>query len=327
MAPARASREHAPWGGQLSWQLSPPVLTPAKRPEDPFISVKDPPVVFHGGRWHVFMTTRNKVRTHQIEYVSFKTWEETDRAPRYILRCREGYCYAPQVFYFRPHQVWYLVYQVSEPGRNLKLQPAYSTSRNVADPQSWTPARLLFPETDPEGVERWIDFWVICDEAWAWLFLTSLEGRMWRMWTPLDKFPCGFGSRELALRADIFEASHTYCLLGLNQYLTIVEAEGRGGRRYYKAYLANHLNDVWRPLADTTEERPFAGWAHIRQPATTWTDNISHGELFRTAPDETIPVNPNNLQFLIQGVLDQEKTGKKYGDIPWQLGLLTQVGK
>ena len=31
---------------------------------------------------------------------------------------------------------------------------------------------------------------------------------------------------KLALRADIFEASHTYCLKGLGKYLTIVEAQG-----------------------------------------------------------------------------------------------------
>ena len=37
--------------------------------------------------------------------------------------------------------------------------------------------------------------------------------------------------------------------------------------------------------------------------------------------------DPTNLQFLIQGVSDKLKPGKKYGEIPWQLGLLTQISQ
>jgi hypothetical protein len=33
-------------------------------------------------------------------------------------------------------------------------------------------------------------------------------------------------------------------------------------------------------------------------------------------------VDPAKLEFLFQGVSDADRTGKKYGDIPWQLGLL-----
>jgi hypothetical protein len=51
--------------------------------------------------------------------------------------------------------------------------------------------------------------------------------------------------------------------------------------------------------------------------------NISHGELLRVGYDETLTVDPSNLQFLIQGVSDERKAVKKYGEIPWQLGLLT----
>jgi len=36
-------------------------------------------------------------------------------------------------------------------------------------------------------------------------------------------------------------------------------------------------------------------------------------------------VDPANFPFLIQGVLNEQKTGKKYGEIPWQLGLLTRT--
>ena len=113
---------------------------------------------------------------------------------------------------------------------------------------------------------------------------------MWRLWTDLDDFPAGFGHCELALEAEIFEASHTYRLKGRDRYLTIVEQDGR---RYYKAYLADRLDGPWTPLADT-EEHPFAGRANIR-PAPgvePWTDNVSHGELIRDGVDQTLTVDP-----------------------------------
>jgi len=306
----------------FSWNLSPPLLSPASRPSDPCFSVKDPTVVYYGGKWHVFCTIRSKMHTHQIEYVSFDKWERANSVPRHILRCREGYFCAPQVFYFRPHQKWYLIYQVAEPNRKLQLQPAFSTSANIADPASWSTAQLLFPDEDPEGVSQWIDFWIICDEQKAYLFFTSLDGRMWRMWTFLKDFPCGFDHCKPALQADIFEASHTYRLLGQNKFLTIVEAQGKAGRRYYKAYTADRLDGGWKPLADS-EEQPFAGAANVHPPDPIWADNISHGELIRAGYDETLTVDPSHLQFLIQGVTDNMKAGKPYGEIPWQLGLLT----
>ena len=53
-----------------------------------------------------------------------------------------------------------------------------------------------------------------------------------------------------------------------------------------------------------------------------WTDSISHGELLRTGFDERMEVDPTHLQFLFQGVTNERRANKKYGEIPWQLGLL-----
>jgi hypothetical protein len=33
-------------------------------------------------------------------------------------------------------------------------------------------------------------------------------------------------------------------------------------------------------------------------------------------------IDPANLEFLFQGVSDDERAGKKYGEIPWRLGVL-----
>lgn len=308
----------------FSWTLSPPFVTPLARAENPPVSVKDPTVVFHEGRWHLFVTVRSEKPPVHIEYLSFDKWENADKAPRHVLAWHDRYFCAPQVFYFRPHKKWYCVYQVGAPDRQVKLQPACATTGNIADPASWKPGRLFFPETDPKGAPTWIDFWVICDAERAYLYFTSLNGKMWRMWTPLDKFPEGFDHLELALQADIFEASHTYRLLGQARYLTVVEAQGKEGRRYYKAYTADRLDGAWRPLAGT-EDWPFAGAANVRQPDPPWADNISHGELLRASNDETLSVDPANLKFLIQGVLNKGKGDKGYGGIPWRLGLLTLV--
>ena len=304
------------------WEYTAPLLSPEKRDKDPSVAQKDPTFVCVDGTWHVFMTVKLEGRSI-IEYCSFKTWDQADAAERTPLQIADGkyYC-APQVFYFRPHKKWYLIYQRGVPGAK-KLDISFSTTTAIGKPASWTRAKSIFTpaQTDPRG-KGGLDFWVICDAERAYLFFTTLDGRMWRMSTKLADFPHGWGDYKLALRANIFEASHTYTL-PRGQYLTVIEANP-GGRRYYQAYLADRLDGEWRPLADT-ERTPFAGAANCRPApgAKAWTDNISHGELLRSGNDETLPVDPANLRFVFQGALQQEKAGRPYGKIPWRLGLLT----
>ena len=152
----------------------------------------------------------------------------------------------------------------------------------------------------PDGSEarKWLDFWVICDAAKAHLFYTSLDGNMWRSETPLGSFPHGWSEPEVAIRGDIFEASHTYRVRGGGKYLTIVEAQG-DRRRYYKAYLAEQLEGPWKGLADRLEQ-PFAAPSNVQQ-APEWTTNISHGELLRAGNDETLEIDPAKVRFLFQG--------------------------
>jgi hypothetical protein len=309
--------------GTFRWKVSEPIILPANRPDDPCYSVKDPSVVHSDGRWHLFCTIRSEKKTHQIEYLSFREWKEANRSTRHILRF-QGYCCAPQVFYFTPHRKWYLLCQISDPARKPSLQPAFATSARVDDPNSWSKATLLF-DRQPEGVTRWIDFWIICDTKKAHLFFTSLDGQMWRAETSLADFPKRWSTPRVVLRGDIFEASHTYRLKGLDRYLSVVEAQD-GGRRYYKAYLADQLDGKWKPLADH-RDKPFASRANIEHAGPAWTDSISHGELLRAGHDERMEVDPTRLRFLFQGVSDRARAGKKYGEIPWKLGLLEFEGK
>lgn len=314
----------APLHPPFHWQLSPPLVSPEKRQIDPSYAEKDPTIIFDQGRWHLWVTTKCPTYTG-MEYLSFDDWQNADRAPRHIIKMHDKYACAPQVFFFTPQKKWYMIYQRGGySDRGLKLQVVYSTTTTIADPSSWTLPQVLFTERDPEGVKEWIDFWVICDNTTAYLFFTGDDGLMWRSSTPMDQFPKGFSSAQLALKGDIFEASHTYRLKHSGKYLTLIEAIGKTGRRYYKAYLADRLDGKWLPLADS-EKDAFASASNIT-PAPgqgLWADNISHGELIRDSNDQTLTVDEDHLQFLFQGCLESEKRGKTYYQYPWRLGLLT----
>ncbi|HUT09695.1 MAG TPA: non-reducing end alpha-L-arabinofuranosidase family hydrolase [Thermoguttaceae bacterium] len=320
--PAAPDRSAPPaFAVPVMWDYSAPLIAPEPREQDPSRAQKDPTVVFHGGKWHVFMTVKLPGRS-AIEYCSFERWEDADSSPRTILKISQSnyYC-APQVFYFAPHEKWYLVYQMAVPGAKY-MWVAYSTTSTISDPDSWTPAKPILDggENDPRQAGG-LDYWIICDDQRAYLFLTSLNGKMWRLWTNLADFPNGFDHCQLALEANIFEASHTYRLKGTDKYLTIIE---ENGRRYYKAYLADRLDGPWTPVADTAE-KPFAGWKNVR-PAPgvePWTDNISHGELLRDGYDQTLTVDPDNLRLIFQGMWDKHKAGMAYGQFQWRIGMLT----
>lgn len=305
-----------------SWQYSPPLISPEDRVVDRSRAQKDPTVVFFEGKWHVFMTVKLEGRS-AIEYCSFERWEEANEARRSVLTVSDSdYFCAPQVFYFEPQKLWYLVYQVGVPGQKF-MWVAYSTTRDIHDPTSWTDAKPMLDggENDPRQVGG-LDYWVICDHERAYLFYTSLNGKMWRLWTRLTDFPNGFSHCELALQGKIFEASHTYRIKDRDLYLTIIEQDE--GRRYFKAYVADRLDGHWHPLADTAQS-PFAGWTNTAPSSNSaaWTDNISHGELIRSGYDQTLTVDPDSWTFLFQGMLQADKRGQAYGQFSWRLGLLT----
>lgn len=307
------------------WEYSAPLVAPEQRANEPSKAQKDPTFVYHDEQWHLFMTVKLPGRS-AIEYCQFKTWDQADAAPRHLLNiCESDYFCAAQVFYFRPHRKWYLVYQTGMPGSE-KMWVAYSTTDNIADPTSWTKAKpMLDGGPDDERVVGGLDYWIICDDKNAWLFYTSLNGKMWRMQTPVADFPLGFHDCQLALRGPFFEASHTYRIADQDKYLTIIEQKGR---RHFKAYIADQLNGDWTPLA-ATEEHPFAGFSNVKPAVgvSAWTDNISHGELIRISNDERLLIDGRNLKFVFQGMLQKHKANSGYGQFQWRLGMLTPVGE
>ncbi|HET9934376.1 MAG TPA: non-reducing end alpha-L-arabinofuranosidase family hydrolase [Polyangiaceae bacterium] len=113
---------------------------------------------------------------------------------------------------------------------------------------------------------------------------------------------------------NLFEAVQVYTIQGSNKYLMIVEAQGNA--RYFRAWTATDLEGPWTLVTDN-----FAIKSNVTF-STNWTNDISHGDLVRSSPDETFPVDPCNLQLVFQG-RDPKANVSDYGLLPYKLGLLT----
>ena len=313
--------------GEFRWRVEPPLLAvDAKRlppsPQHPWLAVKDPSVVRYAGKWHLFCTLRKDKKGDgriRIGYAAFSTWDQAKDAEWSVLNLTLGYHGAPQIFFFEPHKKWYLVYQAEDETRNLKYGPCFSTNEDITKPSAWTLPEPLY--VVPEGKNAGLDFWVICDDQKAHLFFTSLNGKMWRAETGLQDFPQrGWSEPSVCLKADIFEASHTYKLKDQNRYLTVVEAQN-GKRRYFKGFVADSLDGAWQPLA-ATRDKPLAAPINVVNQQDSWATSYSHGEFLRAGFDQRLEIDPRNLRLLFQGASDKEYTRGGYGDIRWRLGLL-----
>jgi hypothetical protein len=327
MPPESSSAQDPLQDGLFQWRVGPPLLSVEadRLPEStnhPWLAIKDPSVVHHEGRWHLFCTLRKSKEGDgriRIGYLSFEAWATAKDADWSVLDLTMGYFCAPQVFYFTPHKKWYLIYQAEDAKRGLRYGPCYSTNEDVSDPTQWTLPQPLY--VVPNGKKAGLDYWVICDDANAYLFFTSLDGRMWRAETSLGQFPNqGWSVPAVALKADIFEASHTYSLRERNKFLTVVEAQA-GNRRYFKAFVADQLDGQWTPLA-ASRNKPLVSPANVINQNKSWATSYSHGEFIRSGINEKLEIDPANLQLLFQGASEEEYQRGNYGQIPWRLGIL-----
>ncbi|MCW3849503.1 non-reducing end alpha-L-arabinofuranosidase family hydrolase [Sphingomonas sp. LB-2] len=307
------------------WASSQPLILPKPDANHAIVAVKDPSIVHADGKYHVFMTTAG-AQGWGLAYASFRDWDEAPSAPLTFLDTTPiggGYHAAPQVFYFGPQGLWYMVFQGGD--------PFYSTTRTIGDPMSWSAPRPLF-EKVPDAVKGsdgrpvWLDFWVICDTAKCYLFNTGDNGRFYRSETTLGAFPHGFTNTRVVLedqRDRLFEASMTYRVAGTDSYVTMIEAIGPQGR-YFRSWTSDRLDGSWTPLAGSVSE-PFAGPANVSYEGRRWSMDISHGEMIREGNDQNLTIDPcKPLRFLYQGYAPGGTYD--YINLPYRLGLITAKG-
>jgi hypothetical protein len=279
-----------------------------------FVSLKDFTAVHLNDQFIVYATVFDEsASAWNMVNFNFSDWPQASAASQFYMQNSPTHGgVAPQLFYFAPKSEWVLVYQWGA---------TYSTSSDPSQPMAWSAGKSLLTGGPSAG----IDYSVICSNQSCYLFFAGDNGHVYQSKMPVGQFPGTFSGYTTLLSDSsnsLFESPRIYSIKGTNRYLLIVEAIGSGGR-YFRSFTATDLEGPWTALA-ATESAPFAGKSNVTFTGNAWTNDVSHGDMVRYDPSETMPIDTCNMQFLYQGY-DKTVQASSYNLIPYRPALLTMT--